>query len=316
MKPASSRIPARLNVVLGGALLGLHLLVLLALPLLRLPTAWTAAALALVALLSPTLWALVHEAIHGLLLPQRRWNQIGGRVLAVAFGAPLRALRFAHLRHHRYNRTPWGRDEVYDPAEQPRWFAYAAHYVRITFGLYAAELAVLLACWLPRSLLLPPLRRACPDLPDGSAGMATMLERDLLSAQGVREMRVDSLGVLALYGTAFALYGGRAWLVVGFLAIRAFLASQFDHAPHHATPLEQRDHALNLTAPRWLHRALLNFPLHRTHHQNPNLPWTALPDASTFQPGDVSFVRGVLRQWRGPVAVGDAPRVDAASPVG
>lgn len=311
---ASTRIPAGLNLTLGSSLLGLHLCVLIALPMLHVPLAWTAAMLTVVALLSPTLWALVHEAIHGLLYPQRRWNHLGGRVLAIAFGAPLRALRFAHLRHHRYNRTPWGRDEIYDPAVQPRWFAYVAHYVRITFGLYAAELVVLLACWMPRSLLLPPLRKACPDLPDGSAGMATMLERDLLSAQGVREMRIDSLCVLALYGTAFVLYGSHAWLVVGFLALRAFLTSQFDHAPHHATPLEQRDHALNLTAPRWLHRVLLNFPLHRTHHQNPNLSWVALPGASTFDAGDISFVRGVLRQWRGPVAVGDAPPTEIPSP--
>lgn len=313
MKPSSSRIPVRLNLALGGALLGLHLLVLIALPMLHVPTAWAAAALGLVALLSPTLWALIHEAIHGLLQPQRRWNQIGGRVLAIAFGAPLRAVRFAHLRHHRYNRTPWGSEEIYDPAQQSRWFAYLAHYVRITFGLYLAELAVLFACWVPRSLLLPPLRKACPNLPDGSAGMATMLERDLLSEQGIREMRIDSLGVLALYGASFVLYGSQAWLVAGFLAIRAFLASQFDHAPHHGTPVEQRDHALNLTAPRWLHRLLLNFPLHRTHHQNPNLPWTALPAASRFESGDISFVRGVLRQWRGPIAIGDAPRPSPAS---
>ncbi len=304
---AATKIPAHLNLALGSALFGLHLAVLIALPLLGAPMPWRFASLLAVALLSPPLWALVHEAIHGLLFPQRRWNAIGGRLLAVAFGSPLRAMRFAHLRHHRYNRTPWGSDEIYDPATQSRWLAYAFHYARIAFGLYAAELAVLFACWLPRSVLLPPLRKACPDLPDGSAGMATMLERDLLSAQGLREVRIDSLAVVALYGSAFALYGHAAWLVAGFLAVRAFLASQLDHAPHHDTPIGQRDHALNLTAPRWLHRFLLNFPLHRTHHQNPRLPWTALPGASEFRAEDVPFVRGVLRQWRGPVAIGDAP---------
>lgn len=313
MKAAATRIPLRLNLVLGSALLGLNLFVLIALPLLHAPLAWTAAALAVVALLSPTLWALVHEAIHGLLHPQRRWNHLGGRVLAVAFGSPLRAMRFAHLRHHRYNRTRWGSDEIYDPVTQPRWLAYLTHYVRITFGLYAAEITVLFACWLPRSVLLPPLREACPDLPDGSAGMAKMLERDLLSEEGLREMRIDSLGVLALYGTSFVLYGSAAWLVAAFLALRAFLASQLDHAPHHGTPVEQRDHALNLTAPRWLHRLLLNFPLHRTHHQNPHLPWTSLPQASRFDGEDIPFVRGVLRQWRGPVAIGDAPRASPSS---
>lgn len=313
MKVSSSRIPVRMNATLASVLLGLHLFVLFALPILHAPLVVVGTALGVVALLSPMLWALVHEAIHGLLHPQRRWNQVGGRVLAIAFGVPLRAVRFAHLRHHRYNRTPWGSDEIYDPAKQSRWLAWVVHYVRITFGLYAAELAVLIVCWLPRSWLRRPLREACPDLPDGSAGMATMLERDLLSDQGMREMRFDSLCVLALYGSSLVLYGASAWVVGAFLALRAFLASQLDHAPHHGTPIERREYALNLTAPRWLHRALLNFPLHRTHHQNPNLPWSALPNASTFETDDISFARGVLRQWRGPIAIGDAPRAGAAS---
>ena len=60
------------------------------------------------------------SAIHGVLLPGRAANERLARLLAILFGVPFRAVRFAHLRHHRYNRTPWGREEIYDPAERPR----------------------------------------------------------------------------------------------------------------------------------------------------------------------------------------------------
>ena len=71
---------------------------------------------------------------------------------SLAVGVPFRAVRFAHLRHHRYNRTAWGREEIYDPAERSTFVAYVLHYLRITCGLYVGELALSLLCWLPRPM--------------------------------------------------------------------------------------------------------------------------------------------------------------------
>lgn len=292
-----------MNSVLAGILLAMHFIVLIVMPLSGMPSTAMAAGLASLALAGPTQWALIHEAIHGMLLPRRAANHVLGRALAGCFGAPFRALRFAHLRHHRYNRTPQGREETYDPEVRSRGAAFVQHYLRIGIGLYAGELALNFLCWLPPHLLRPHLRRLCPDFADGAPGMARIAERELLDRAALREMRVDAFLVLALYTTAFALYAGHWPLLLACLALRGFLASQFDHAPHHATPLDLRDHALNMRAPRWLSAWLLNFNLHRAHHLNPNLPWNALPQAATFEPGDIGFVHAVLRQWRGPIAV-------------
>lgn len=84
--------------------------------------------------------------------------------------------------------------------------------------------------------------------------------------------------------------------------MRAFISSQLDHAPHHGTPLERRDHALNLSAPRWLQHVLLNFNFHRTH-RHPHLPWRSLPALADTEPADIAFTHAVLRQWRGPIAL-------------
>ncbi|WP_018973271.1 fatty acid desaturase family protein [Rudaea cellulosilytica] len=290
--------------MLAGALLAMHFAALIVVPLSGMPPILAAACLTVLALAGPTQWALIHEAIHGMLLPQRGANHVLGRVLADCFGAPFRALRFAHLRHHRYNRTPQGREEIYDPETCSRGAAFMQHYLRIGIGLYAGELALNFLCWLPPRLLRPHLRRLCPDFADGTPGMARFAERELLDHAALREMRVDAFLVLGLYAIAFALYAEHWPQLLAFLALRGFLASQFDHAPHHATPLDLRDYALNMRAPRWLGAWLLNFNLHRAHHLHPNLPWNGLPRVATFESGDIGFVRAVLRQWRGPIAVG------------
>ena len=133
--------------------------------------------------------------------------------------------------------------------------------------------------------------------------MISVAERDVLGAAPLAQIRFDAACIIALYGSAFVLYGNRWPILATMLLLRAFVSSQLDHAPHHATPLDRRDHALNLAAPRWLRCVLLNFNFHRVHHQHPNLPWRALPARASFEVGDISFARGVLRQWRGPIAL-------------
>jgi len=305
-----SRIPARHNLALASAIAGVNIGALLVAPLFHVSAAAALTLATIAALASPTHWALIHEAIHGLLLPGRIANERLARVLAILFGAPFRAVRFAHLRHHRYNRSVAGREEVYDPAERSRVAAFVLHYVRITFGLYVGELALSLLCWLPRSVLRRQLATLCPDLRDGSGSMMAVAEREVLGAKALAQIRIDALAVVALYGTAFALYGARWPILVAVLGVRAFLASQLDHAPHHGTPLDRREHALNLAAPRWLRAVLLNFNFHRAHHEHPHLPWRALPARATHEPGDISFARGVLRQWYGPIPLPRAAAIE------
>ena len=310
MSPSTlSRIPAAHNVALASFIACANASALLVAPLFHSPAVAVALA-TIAAFASPTHWALIHEAIHGLLLPGRVANERLARVLAILFGAPFRAVRFAHLRHHRYNRSVAGREEVYDPAGRSRVAAFAMHYVRIACGLYVGELALSLLCWLPRRVLRRHLARLCPDLRDGSGSMMAVAEREVLGAKALAQIRIDALAILALYGTAFALYGSRWPILAAMLGVRAFLASQLDHAPHHGTPLDRREHALNLAAPRWLRAVLLNFNFHRAHHEHPHLPWRALPARATCEAGDISLARGVLRQWRGPIALPDAAAIE------
>jgi fatty acid desaturase len=334
-------IATRLNSTLGLSMLALHGLALLAVPLWLLPMspAWLLL-LILPALLSPMLWSLIHEAVHGLLHPRPGVNALLGRALAVVFGAPFRPLRFAHLRHHRYNRTSIARDEVFDETRTPRWRAALEHHLRLLGGLYAAEVALNLLCWLPRGLLArlsflkPP-----PEWPQATTPAQRLAERELLSAPARWEMRIDALVVLALYGTAFWLFGPWWPALLGMLLLRGLLVSALDNAYHHATPLAGISHnpsriksgtgstadgyekcglvdnsvsgatpahlfALNLRASGAVRALLLNMNLHRTHHRDVRLPWHALPVHADTHADDVGFWTGVVRQWRGPLAAG------------
>jgi fatty acid desaturase len=302
-------IPVRTNLALGGVFLAANAFVLFAMSSIALPMWMKFAVVMLVVLTTPAHWALVHDAIHSHALAGRKLNEMFGRVMAIAFGAPFRAARFAHLRHHRYNRAPTAREEVFDPAAQSRVAAYAFHYLRITIGLYAGELALCVLCFLPKSMLRRYLQSLCPPIEGISRASADAAIDDALRSASLRQIRVDALCILLMFGTSAFLFNADWPLLVALLVGRGLIISHLDHAPHHGTPIDRRDYAFNMRAPRWLQLALLNFNFHRTHHENPQLPWPALR-GEDFHADDISFVRAVFRQWRGPIAVDD-PRVAA-----
>jgi len=302
-------IPERTNRLLTASLLGLHVLVLLVLPVSWrwLPGGASAGwplivvALALLALTSSTLWALVHEAIHGLLSSDERRNRRCGRALAIVHGCPLRMLRHGHLHHHRNSRGPADRSEVYDPLEQSGWRAAMVHYVRVGGGLYAAELLFNLVIFLPQNLLQRMLRSTHPG-----ADQAADLQRasaELFAGKHLRELCMDALLVMILYATAFWLWAGLWWCLLLVLGWRALAISMVDNAFHYATPLDDKFYALNLRLPQWLSCGILHFNLHRAHHRDVRAPWSALPQIAELQADDPGFATAVLRQLGGPIAL-------------
>jgi fatty acid desaturase len=86
-----------MNATLVGAALAAGTLLFAVVPLALLPfSPWWGLLLVPVALSSNFLWSLLHEAIHGLLFGDRRANDLCGRAMGIAFGAPFRCLRAGH----------------------------------------------------------------------------------------------------------------------------------------------------------------------------------------------------------------------------
>lgn len=296
--------PYRVNTGLCAIALALAALLLWGIPVLLLPAhPVVAAMLALaIALAQPLHGALVHEAVHGRLAADARRNDALGRLLAGAAGVAFDVLRFGHLAHHRFTRHGLDRPDIIEPGAG-RLSATAGFYAQLLGGMYLGEIVASLACLLPREVLKRILNRvmARPDaaVPD----LRSAAQRVLARRRHIWRVRLDVCLALAAYATAFALYG-RFWpLFVFAMAVRGLVISLQDNAPHYGAPAVIGAPAHNARLPSHLAPLMLNQNFHDVHHRQPDLPWTALPDAFRAARGFYagSYASVLLRQFRGPV---------------
>lgn len=262
------------------------------------------------ALLTTPFWSLIHEAIHGTLLPHRRWNDRAGRILAVGYGAPFVLLKAGHLLHHRYSRTSRERTEIYDPADTSRAMAALSYYPRLLGGLYLAEVGSVLLAPAPRRLWRHLARRL--ESPHSVTGLVF----DRIHRRDLAQFRLDAVAIVALHAAAAIAYGRHGWMLATAIAVRALIVSLADNAYHYGTRLDAPLEAMNLRLPRPLEVFALAFNLHAVHHRHPGLHWYQLRRA--FQADGDRFHQGwfgaVARQLRGPIpATADGVRTITAA---
>ena len=297
-----ARIPQRLNLALAEMSLLLSVFQVWVLPTWLVPrgTMWLAALLASL-IFTPFQWAVLHEALHGLLLRDPRRNEALGRVLGVAFGVPFHLLRFGHLAHHRLNRCEVDRPEVYDPRRSTWAVAALRHYTQILGGMYFGTLAAGQLALAPRPILRAVIGRT---LRHPSAPVTRLRELALSELAGRRlgALRVDALGAAAALGGALAASGQGWGLTLAVIYGRGLIISLLDNAYHYGMPLHARQEARNLTVPRWCKLGLLNMNLHRAHHRFSYVPWRSLPHwAPELARPQGTLLGGVMAQLRGPV---------------
>jgi fatty acid desaturase len=258
-----------------------------------------------IALLTNLAWALHHESIHGSFHPERRINAFAGRTIAILFGSSFHLLRFAHLMHHRFNRHPLDRPDVYDGATERRWRVRVVFLYQLLIGVYLGEAVAPLLCCLPRPLLRWGIGVLLRGNDRAIVTIRPALSRLVLEAERVKPIRIDALLALALIVASAVLYGKNWPMLVAFLTARGVLISVFDNVYHFGTPLDRPDYAYNLAAPKPLRLLFLNMNLHRIHHARPALPWWALP-AQLQANGDgfdAPLLGAALAQFNGPVAI-------------
>jgi fatty acid desaturase len=291
LKPSRFPIPARLNLAIGAA----QIAVLLALDWLagRLAFGWCVLVLApLYGVAMNSVYALLHEAEHNILHPDRRVNEWAGVLLALFFPAPFHLLRQGHLGHHLRNRSD---DEAFDLyfGEGDRLWKSLQFYGGIMTGLYWVVVALtnLIA------LVRPGLVRG--DAVRFDRSTAALL--DSLNPKYVRLIQLEAAAAVALHVAivwAFAIPPLHYLVVLfGF----GFMWSSLQYVHHFDTVRDVLRGARNLATWAPLDAVWLNHNYHLNHHLNPTVPWIHLP-ALQRGPGyeRTSLLAAYLRMWRGP----------------
>lgn len=257
---------------------------------------------------TPTHWGLIHEAIHGQLFARRHLNENVARALAIAFALPFDAVRFGHLMHHRFTREPFDRPDVVDPT-RPLWHTRLSYYARLLGGLYVGELALPVLAFLPANMARSMVTHAIGA--EGPVGADVQRLFGGFAADPARRARIrrDALLALALFATAFYFYGMWWPVLAVMMYLRGVWLSLADNLPHHGVGPDEPGRARNFRVPRIWQGVLMNHHLHRLHHQQPTLPWTALPAlahevrSESDEWTQPAYFSSALRQFKGPGAL-------------
>ncbi|TGK31663.1 fatty acid desaturase [Leptospira gomenensis] len=248
------------------------------------------------AFLSYTLWALIHECIHGNFSNSRTESRFAGRVLCILFGTPFQVAKTAHLIHHKFNRSEGERIEFLEKNGVSKIGQSIVYYGKLFYGTYFLEAAGGFLLSLPLSMSVPIAERFFSVFPAHRAFFKQIQKPEI-----VRELRFDSFCIFLLFGSAFYFCGSNFWILTVVLILRGSVVSFLDHSYHYGKEVDDPNSAYNLGLPIFFSSLFLNFNLHRVHHRFPGCPWNRLP--SQFEKSgdriDLSLGRQSLRQLRG-----------------
>ena len=287
--PKTFPIPARLNLIISAAQIT-ALLVLLRLA--AEAAGWRLAAVALgYGLVMNSAYAMLHEAQHGILHPNRHVNEITGAVLALFFPAPFHLTRQGHLGHHLRNRSDDEAFDFYFEGESRVWRFLQLYGILTGLFWFVIVLGNVAAVFYPRLLRPNPYafdRRTTA----------------MLGSMNPRYMGLVRLEALA----ALTLHGGLVWwwkIPLGhwFATLAGFgvIWSAMQYVHHFGTERDVAKGTVNLRLFPFFDWLWLNHHWHLRHHQHPTLPWLYLPrvKAQNDEP-QRHMLSAYLRMWRGP----------------
>lgn len=244
-----------------------------------------------------TLFALLHEAVHGVFHKTKSINLWSGRLAAAFFPTGFQVQRAFHLTHHRNNRS---RFEQFDYLHEGdiKWLKIAQWYAILT-GLYWALTVLGVAAFLfvPRALRLRLLRARDSQVAVQTSSGPYLDALDALPPVAAR---------LELVGTALFQVGlfwalDLTWL--GWLVCYAAFGlnwSSLQYADHAFSPLDPQHGAWNLRVNQIVRMIFLNYHFHLAHHQHPQAPWIHLKKLVDPNEAQPRFLAIWWSMWRGP----------------
>lgn len=238
-----------------------------------------------------SVYSIIHEAEHRILFRNLLLNEFAGILMALFFPAPFHLLRQGHLGHHIRNRSD---DEAFDLyfAEDNRLWKLTVMYGILT-GLY----------WL--FVVLGNIAVLClPFFYKTEFWRADRAAQAFLRAYNWKYQRLIRIeAVLAIALHAGILLWWKIPLTHYLLLYGCFgcFWSAMQYVHHFGTERDVLRGARNLWLPEPLDILLLNHNFHRTHHENPTVPWRHLRRIGERERGIEGFLPWVyLKMWKGP----------------
>lgn len=234
----------------------------------------------------------IHEAEHGLLLSNRRCNELAGTVLSVLLPAPYTFIRNVHLAHHVHNRSD---DEVFDLyfEEDTGWWKKLQFFGILTGGFWLSlvvgniALAMIPMRWLSKAMEI--------DRP--SAAVIRYVNR-----RNQWWIRAEAWMVLLFHSTVCWLLGPRAITYGLIYLVFGMSWSTLQYVHHYGTCRDVLRGAKNLRYGWPLDALWLNHGWHLTHHLHPTVSWLHLHRvAGEDEPRTESLGSAYLKMWRGPL---------------
>jgi len=293
--PAPADIPTKLNLaVIAGQLVVIALCCFAAS---RIHNWWGLAGLALVfGIVMNSVYSIIHEAEHAILLPNRRWNDLAGAFMALFFPAPFHLIRQGHLGHHLRNRSD---DEAFD------FYFEGDHRLWRFMVLYG----ILTGCyWIVVVLgnivfLFLPFAANKKYWEFDRPAVAFMQS---LNPSYRRLIQLECLAVILLHTVIILTLKvpllNYAVMYFGF----GFTWSAMQYVHHYGTERHVTRGARNLRLWGPIDRLWLNHNWHRAHHEHPTVPWVHLPRLAAGQFPERGFLLwSYLKMWRGPRKAND-----------
>lgn len=239
-----------------------------------------------------SVYSVIHEAEHRMLLRNPVVNDFAGAFMALFFPAPFHLIRQGHIGHHLRNRSDDEAFDLYFEGDNPFW-------------RFVQMYGILTGCYWLMVVLANPVVLLCPWLLNRrhwefDRQSAAFMES--LNPRYARLIQLEALGVLLLHPLIVWGFGipllNYAVMYFGF----GFMWSAMQYVHHYGTERHVTRGARNLWIWGPLDRLWLNHNWHRTHHEHPTVPWTYLPgmarEEGEAQKGFLPWA--YLRMWRGP----------------
>jgi fatty acid desaturase len=280
----STHIPWRLNLVVTG----LQLVAVMGCCVLAayITQWWGLVLLSLgFGLLLNSVYSIIHEAEHAMLLPDRKWNDLVGAFMALFFPAPFHLIRQGHLGHHLRNRSDDEAFDFYFEGDHKVW-RFLVLYGIVT-GLYCNVVFL----FLPFTV----------DKKYWHVDQPSVAFMESLNPGYRRFIQLECAAAIALH---IAIVWGLGIPVVNYLVMYAgfgFMWSAMQYVHHYGTERHVTKGARNLWIWAPLDLLWLNHNWHLNHHEHPTIPWIHLPALSESGEAPRGFLPlAYLRMWRGP----------------